>query len=139
MTFDWSKYYDLAQELIDQAQDQSIGSDIKEAKLRSALSRVYYACYRTAKNYLIAKSLYSPTRKEQENDHIYVRDQFRDRLNPRKDQVANNLKRLRLERNKADYDDEFGVDLVGLDKIAKSNMSIGRMTLESLRRLSSQR
>lgn len=48
MRFNWSDYFKLAQELV----RQSLRSRIKEAKLRSAISRAYYAAYIKARNHL---------------------------------------------------------------------------------------
>ena len=49
MSFVWSDYLDLAKELLGSA----VGSPIEEAKLRSAISRAYYAVFNEARNYLV--------------------------------------------------------------------------------------
>lgn len=48
MSFDWSGYLDVAKELASVA----LTSANKEAKLRSAISRAYYAAFILARNYL---------------------------------------------------------------------------------------
>lgn len=48
MSFDWSKYLNLAKELANQA----IAPANQEAKLRAAISRSYYAAFINARNYL---------------------------------------------------------------------------------------
>jgi len=48
MSFDWSEYLSVAQELASGANT----SANKEAKLRSAISRAYYAAFILARSYL---------------------------------------------------------------------------------------
>jgi len=48
MSFDWADYLTLAQELADQA----ASSQSTEAKLRSAISRAYYAAFCKESNHL---------------------------------------------------------------------------------------
>ena len=48
MSFDWSEYLNLAKELANQA----IAPANQEAKLRTAISRSYYAAFINARNYL---------------------------------------------------------------------------------------
>ena len=48
MTFDWSEYLKLAQELA----GQTVSPANEEAKLRSSVSRAYYAAFCKARNYL---------------------------------------------------------------------------------------
>jgi uncharacterized protein (UPF0332 family) len=71
MTFDWSEYLKLAQELAGQA----VSPANKEAKLRSSVSRAYYAAFCKARNYLrdIGGHLIPSTPEA----HIYVRDEFK--------------------------------------------------------------
>lgn len=48
MSFHWSDYLELAEEL----QSKAVTSIIHEAYLRTAISRAYYAAFITARNYL---------------------------------------------------------------------------------------
>jgi uncharacterized protein (UPF0332 family) len=48
MMFDWSDYLDLANELAGDIASQTT----EEAKLRSSVSRAYYAAFCKARNYL---------------------------------------------------------------------------------------
>ena len=99
MSFDWSEYLDLAQELAGQATSPSS----QEAKLRSAISRAYYAAFCTARNHLRDREKHSIPRGGQA--HPYVRDQFKQSPDKVRKKVGENLNRLRIQRNKADYDD----------------------------------
>ncbi len=48
MSFEWSEYLNVAQELIEQAKKASY----QEAKVRAAISRAYYAAFGAARNHL---------------------------------------------------------------------------------------
>ncbi len=100
MSFDWTEYFNLAKEL--SGQKGIVVS--KEAKLRAAISRAYYAAYCKARNYLrdVIKDSQIP---KGPNVHKYVVNKFKsdNRKNYRK--IGINLDRLRIDRNKADYDD----------------------------------
>src|SRR5579859_2831912 len=54
MSFNWSEYLSLAQELT----SSSGTSPIQEAHLRAAISRAYYAAFCKARNHLIDKQGY---------------------------------------------------------------------------------
>ena len=67
MSFDWSEYLTLAQELT----SASISSPIQEAHLRAAVSRAYYAAFCKARNYLHNKDGYlTPRRTNAHSDVI---------------------------------------------------------------------
>lgn len=70
MSFDWLEYLNLAQELAGQATKPSS----QEAKLRSAVSRAYYAAFCEARNHLRGEGHSIP----RFNPHRYVIDQFLD-------------------------------------------------------------
>ena len=99
INFDWSEYLDLAQELAGQTATPAS----KEAKLRSSISRAYYAAFCKARNHLRDVEGHSipPTGEA----HRYVIDTFRDSIDRRRRQVGINLDRLRINRNHVDYND----------------------------------
>lgn len=99
MTFDWSEYLELAQELA--GERASLASE--EAKLRSSVSRAYYAAFCKARNHL--RDIEGQPIPKGGKAHAYVRDQFKDSTDRSRKKIGNNLDRLRLRRNKADYDD----------------------------------
>ncbi len=92
--FDWEDYLQLARELRDGAQ----GDALCEAKLRSAMSRSYYAAYMIARSYLEAKGF---TISDIRRSHELVWKEFkRDRANK---QIWDDGTRLKLNRIRADY------------------------------------
>ena len=100
MSFNWSEYLDLAQQLAGKAKI----SATQESRLRSAISRGYYAAFIQARNYLRDREgLTIPT----QNTHEYVINQFRNNSDLDRQEIGNILKRLKIRRNKADYDDTF--------------------------------
>jgi len=98
MSFDWSEYLNLAQELAGQA----VGLSCQEAKSRSAISRAYYAAYCKARNHLRSEGHAIPRGGQA---HTYVRDQFKNSPYKVRKGVGAHLNRLRKDRNQADYDD----------------------------------
>jgi uncharacterized protein (UPF0332 family) len=106
MPFDWTAYLDLARELA----GQTPGPPLEEARLRSAISRAYYAAFKKAFNYLCDRD---PGVRFQRNDvHRYVCEKFLYNPDVSWQDVGSNLDRLRWLRNRADYDDQM-TDLAG--------------------------
>lgn len=105
MSFDWSEYLTLAQELASQTERSSL----QEARLRSAVSRAYYAAFRTARNHLRDKAGKTNWELTQGNTHQNVIDLFTDLYNKSNNQghllIAQMLRDLRSARNKTDYND----------------------------------
>ncbi len=97
--FTWHQYFYLAKELINQSCDET---DYKEALLRSAIRRAYYATHCLARNYLIKDKGLTPPKKKIDM-HKWVIDEIR------KDSTIGTvhvqLSRLRDDRNRADYED----------------------------------
>lgn len=110
MKFDWSGYLDLAKELA--VINTSDAAKIVEAKLRSSISRAYYAAFCLPRNYLrdyLEDPRLSKARSDDVNEHQYVAQEFKnyDSRNKKMIEIGKNLSRLRALRNKADYDDVF--------------------------------
>lgn len=99
MTFDWSEYLQLARELA----GKTTTSSSQEAKLRSAISRAYYAAFVKARNFLLQDGLTIP----RENAHQYVINQFRNSSEAVRRDLGEKLQILRNFRNKADYNDTY--------------------------------
>jgi uncharacterized protein (UPF0332 family) len=102
-TFDWQEYYLLAGELLSQAD----GSPRKEAMLRSAVSRAYYAAFHRACEYLEQVNEY-PTRQQFEGSrretHRFLISIFENsRDHPEWHQIGEKLHHLKNLRQKADY------------------------------------
>lgn len=122
--FDWSKYLDLAQELI----EESSGADA-EARLRSSVSRAYYAAFCKARNHLRDTSGYlMPLLGE---THKLVINSFRNSTEPELRLVGNNLERLRIDRNKVDYDDSVS----GLESMAQLAVLLAQQIISTLENL----
>lgn len=100
MSFDWSDYLRLANELA----PRPINAATQEAKLRCAISRAYYANYCKARNHL---------RDDQgqvipaHDAHRYVIDTLLNSTERNRRDLGKDLNRLRIDRIKADYYDEF--------------------------------
>ncbi|MBF2057096.1 MAG: HEPN domain-containing protein [Cyanobacterium sp. T60_A2020_053] len=123
MKFDWSEYLKLAQELIE--------SETNEAKQRSAISRAYYAVFCYARNYL--KDYLDFQSRRGENEHQTVAEEFKtyDSQNRKMREIGNDLSRLRLDRNKADYEDVF----IGLGSKAKFALKLATSIIDKINEL----
>ena len=103
MSFDWTEYHSLAQELA--GQPVSPRPAEQEARLRAAISRAYYAVFCRARNHLRDKERRTIPRKD---IHKYVREEFRSRPDQLRQQIGHDLNRLHIDRCKADYEDTVG-------------------------------
>lgn len=105
MDFNWECYLLLGEVMRDKAEE--LKGDIKqeclrEACLRSALSRFYYGIYKMAENIL---SYYVPI--PDKDTHAFVRCEYLTAPDKPVKKVGENLKRLWKCRIKADYDNEI--------------------------------
>lgn len=96
MTFDWTQYLRLAEELA----GQGTAPPAPEARFRSAVSRAYYAAYCSARN-----QLGFPVPANVQNEHTYVWSQYRESRDIVRREIGENGFRLRKQRNTADYED----------------------------------
>ena len=115
--FDWCKYLELAQQLATDIQEMhgEVNEEIadvylKEAKLRSSVSRAYYAAFCKAREYL--RDIEQDSRLRHSNHGSQIHRYVIDDLMGRKEKKDKNLKsagdkldRLRALRNESDYDD----------------------------------
>jgi len=124
MSFDWSQYLNLAQKLA----GQEVTAPGREAELRCAISRAYYAVFCSAKNHLRDREHLSIPRARV---HSYVIDQFKDSPDSARIQLGQDLDRLRWDRNKADYDDDFPK----FDDTATLDMRLAQQLLTALAKL----
>lgn len=97
MIFDWSEFLPIADALADADWDLN-----REASLRTAISRAYYAAFGVARSRV--RSLRSETRRSAA-EHGEVAAFYAARFGERGEEVAAVLGRLRSRRNSADYDD----------------------------------
>lgn len=116
MTFEWADYLALAKTLKTNAKDQNF---LREAQLRSAISRAYYSAFNTAKDYLISLGIRFNGSAEVHRD---VQNKFENLSQSERDgtkrlnlvEISNALGVLRSSRNKADYEKTVsGIDKKG--------------------------
>lgn len=100
MSFDWTEYFSLAQELTGQNPPFPSG---QEAKSRAAISRAYYAAFCRSRNYL--RDVEGIPISKGAAVHGQVKREFGNSQDNMRRSVGRNLDRLREKRNKADYDD----------------------------------
>jgi hypothetical protein len=60
-----------------------------------------------------------------------VRDRFRESADVTRQQIGHYLNRLRIDRNRADYDDEMS----GLDKMVALDIEMAQQVLDRLSKL----
>jgi len=125
MSFDWTEYLNLAQELV--GQPTSLAS--REARLRTAISRAYYAAFCESRNHLRDKE--GRQIPPEGTVHRYVRDEFKSSADKLRKQIGHDLDRLRSDRNKADYDDT----VTGLDAISKVDLALAGRVISLLAKL----
>src|SRR5438034_11720718 len=94
MAFDWRNYLELARFLLNYS-----GSDVdREAGLRSAASRAYFAAFGHARNYAVAHLGF--TAKDSPDDHGALKAHLKKGKTAK---MASRLDRLRQWRNASDY------------------------------------
>jgi uncharacterized protein (UPF0332 family) len=99
MSFDWSDFLTLADALSTTDWDGN-----REASLRTAISRAYYAAFGEAR--LRLRSVRLATRRSAA-EHGEIATFYATRYGEQGAEVAAVLGRLRNRRNAADYDDDF--------------------------------
>lgn len=122
MSFDWSHYLDIAQDLYKHA----ASSPHQEANLRCAISRAYYATFHKARLHLYDK--WGISVPDDATAHTEVRKEFKG-IGER--QIAATLNRMRIDRNKADYNDSVR----NLNLITKENLKRANQVFTDLRKL----
>lgn len=127
MSFDWKLYVDLSAELINHHKTPSL----KDAYLRSAVSRAYYAIFCTAKQLLVLKTVFFP----REDIHKFVREEYNRAVSRKEKQIGSKLGRLWTERKAADYDADETFDF----ERAKTSQQMAADTLKLLEEISKPR
>ena len=111
--FDWYQYLVLAEHLYD---NRDTFPD-REACLRAAISKAYYAAFCSARNH--ARDFDRLVLDESAQDHGSVKKHYIRAPDPKNRQVGNSLDRLRDSRNQADYSDSIDK----LEELAKATIS----------------
>ena len=108
MSFDWSQYFDVAQELAEQAKTAPL--PLQEAKLRASISRAYYAVFSKARyhlRYTIKIPEPNPlvdVNGNRINIHQYVKQTYMNSSEEDYVEIGLALDRMIKNRNAADYD-----------------------------------
>ena len=124
MSFDWSEYLALAQQLAGKANI----SATQESRLRSAISRAYYAAFIQARNFLRDREgVVIPTLSA----HQFVIRQFSNSPDALRQEIGSNLKLMRYYRNQADYDDI----LDQLPRKARATLKLAAKVIQDLQNL----
>jgi uncharacterized protein (UPF0332 family) len=124
MSFNWSEYLLLAQELV----NQNSLSATEEACFRSAISRAYYAAFILGRNRLRDRENLPINLA---NTHQYVIQQFNNSPELIRQKIGKDLSRLRANRNLADYED----NLVNLSNLTKRSLKLARGIIGNLESL----
>ena len=128
MSFAWEDFKILAEELCIKS---------NEASHRTAISRFYYACFCYSRQYLIEflnKNDFENNYKIHKRVHDYFFNENRLEIH---ENIANNLRRLRINRNKSDYDLIFLNISNNLEKSRKNSEKIFK-DIDELKKLKVQ-
>jgi uncharacterized protein (UPF0332 family) len=99
MSFDWSDFLPLAEDLTAADRDAN-----REACLRTAISRAYYAAFGVARHRARAARLAT---RQSAAEHGEIAAFYTKQYGKTGEEIAIALGRLRNRRNAADYDDDF--------------------------------
>lgn len=104
MSFDWKLYVDLSEELINHQKNPSL----KDAYLRSAISRAYYGVFCIDRIPLIYQTVFL----SRDASHKEVREHYNNAVARKERLIGTKLNRLWMERKAADYDadETFSLD-----------------------------
>lgn len=102
MSFDWTLYIGLAQKL----SNNCCYSDLREAYLRSSLSRSYYGSFGFSRNYLVQQGINIPLI----DTHKFVRERYINSKDKIEQKIGYDLKRLWKERLDADYENNASIN-----------------------------
>ena len=112
MSFDWKDYVDLAEDLLNRAE---------ESCFRSSISRAYYGVFCIARN----KKGYRNYKSNQgENMHWIVINAYKNSSDANEQNIGRILDKLRRSRNDADYDENRSIDKNHAERIVVSAKQI---------------
>lgn len=118
MSFQWTEFLALARFL----HTATTPEITREAALRSAVSRAYYAAYGHARNHAVAELFGA---EGSADDHLALRLHF-DRTG--RTDVGKLLAELRHSRNRADYDEILPrLEMIANESIGKADRIIRRL------------
>lgn len=127
MSFDWAEYLSVAETLCGMLVSGPPAG--VEAHRRAGVSRAYYAGFVSARNRL--RDVDGVTIPAKANPHRFVADQYVNDPDPRRVQIGIALGRLRVARNRCDYDDVVRQ----LPKLTRRSLPTAAQILADLGRL----
>jgi uncharacterized protein (UPF0332 family) len=113
--FDWGNFLELAREM---ASPDGVAR-WKNARLRSAISRAYYAAFHRARDYMLKQNDYPP--RGNMSSHEQVWRYYQDATELTRKKIGLDLQRLLDDRNSADYEPRY---LGSLSKAAESGVTM---------------
>ena len=125
MSFDFSEYLDVAKELA----GLTVQSVSQEAKLRSSISRAYYAAYCKARYFAFSKGVTIP---EDTPEHKFIREYFKSSNDATQIRIGDNLGILGKNRTRTDYDIIFKSTPFSIEHIAKLSIKFATDVLNDL-------
>ncbi|MSQ14690.1 MAG: hypothetical protein EXR50_02360 [Dehalococcoidia bacterium] len=127
MSFNWSEYLSVAEGLCGLIVSGPIAGI--EAQQRTGVSRAYYAGYISARNYLRdVEHIQIPTRVDA---HTLVANHYQNNSDSVRAQIGIDLSRLRVARNRCDYDDVVSQ----LPALTRRSLIQAAQILDNLRKL----
>lgn len=116
MAFDWNDYLGFAEAL-----NNSVETDLVEARKRSVVSRAYYAAYCIARDFAVKKDRLVIS--NQENSHTTVITHFQN--HNKRHGVYLSLLELRRWRNMCDYEPEVNnLQSIAVNSLQKARNAI---------------
>ncbi|NQU04588.1 MAG: HEPN domain-containing protein [Calditrichaeota bacterium] len=110
MSFDWEEYKTLAEHLHNNPDEE-----IEDAYYRTAISRAYYAAFHITLHKMMKKYRFTSLTS---NAHVRLLNFLKEKKsdNPVIGKAWKNLKRLKDQRQSADYDDEYDFEYQDLPR-----------------------
>jgi hypothetical protein len=142
MDFEWFEYYEVAQELYDLAVNNNDPSQARknQARLRSSMSRAYYAALQISKEYLVERSLYYPSEDESRTSHAYIIQAFISVRDSKVKMIRQGLAMLRDNRVLADYEKVFPLEInETIQDKAQDSLAKARHVIELVKKLQRQK
>jgi hypothetical protein len=125
MTFDWTDFLSFADALVSNPSQPGP----EEAALRSAASRAYFGAFCLVRDWAHGRSLFTPSGGPEDHSALVAALETSAHMDAVK--IAGNLRRLRVNRNTADYDRL----IANPQKMAAYCVGVARNVAKSLRQM----